>query len=146
MMNNLLSKNQFGFINGRSTTTQLLYYLDNCISTIAECGVIDIIYLGFAKQFDTVPHRRLLGYAFGVQGKLFNWIRAFLCGRTQVVKVNGGQSEVAAVLSGIPQGIVLGPLLFVVHINDICSIGVIICSFLGPEGASVMFNVFINKN
>ena len=58
---------------------QLLYYLDNCISTIAEGGVIDTIYLDFAKAFDTVPHRRLLGKlnAFDVQGKLFNWIKEF---------------------------------------------------------------------
>ena len=108
MMNNLLSKKQYGFINGRSTTTQLLYYLDNCISTIgnsiAEGGVIDTIYLDFAKAFDTVPRRRLLGKlnAFGVQGKLFNWIKEFLCGRTQVVKVNGTQSEDAAVFKWHP--------------------------------------------
>ena len=91
-------------------------YLDNCISTIAEGGLID-----FAKAFDIVPHRRLLVKlnAFGVQGKLFNWIKEFLCGRTLVVKVNGTQSEAAAVLSGIPRGTALGPLLFVVYINDI---------------------------
>ena len=112
---------QYGFINGRSTTTHLLYYLDNCISTIVEGGVIGTIHLDFAKVIDAVPHRRLLGKlnAFGVQGKLFNWVKEFLCGRTQVVKVNGEQSEAAAVLSGISQGTVLGPLLFVAYINDI---------------------------
>ena len=101
--------------------TQLLYYLDNCISTIANGGLIDTIYLDFAKAFDTVPHRRLLGKlnAFGVQRKLLNWIKEFLCGRTQAVKVNGAQSDAAAVLNGIPQGTVLGLLLFVVCIKDI---------------------------
>ena len=84
------------------------------VSTIAEGGVVD-------TAFDTLPHRRLLSKlnAFGVQGKHFNWIKEFLCGRTQVVNVNGAQSEAAAVLNGIPQGTVMGPLLFVVYINDI---------------------------
>ena len=74
LKNRLLSNKQYGFINRRSTTTQLLYYLDQCVSTIAEGGVIDTIYLDFAKAFDTVPHHRLLGklQAYGMQGKLFH--------------------------------------------------------------------------
>ena len=58
--NKLLSAKQFGFIPGRSTTTQLLYYLDKCVQTIADGGVVDAIYFDFSKAFDTVPHRRLV--------------------------------------------------------------------------------------
>ena len=69
---NLLSKRQYGFIFGRSTTLQLLYYLDECMNVTAKGGVVDAIYLYFAKAFDTVPHRRLIGKleAYGIMGTL----------------------------------------------------------------------------
>ena len=118
---NLLSMKQHGFISGRSTTTQLLKYLDKCVETIVDGGVVDSIYMDFAKAFDTVPHRRLMVKlrSYGIKGKILNWISSFISKRTQVVVVNGKESTLGHVLSGIPQGSVLGPILFLIYINDI---------------------------
>ena len=122
--NDLLSEKQFGFVSGRSTVTQLLNYLDICADVIANGGIVDSIYFDFSKAFDTVPHRRLSVKmkAYGIEGKLLAWVEAFLSGREQVVRVNGELSSSKAVISGIPQGSVLGPLLSVIYINDLSDV------------------------
>ena len=81
---------------------------------------MDAIYLDYAKAFDTVPHKLLLSKlsGFSIGGKLLKWIAAFLEGRRQRVIVNGSRSSWTRVTSGIPQGSVLGSLLFVCYVND----------------------------
>ena len=92
-INKLLSSKQFGFISGRSTITQLLKYLDECIDKIVNGEVVDTMYFDFTKAFDTAPHRRLLhklaAYAYGINANIHRWISAFLNDRIEVVVVNG---------------------------------------------------------
>ncbi len=119
--NNLFSSKQFGFISGRSTVLQLLYVLDLWTDILDNGGSLDVIYCDYMKAFDKVPHRRLIQKlkAYGIESSVLSWIESFLSGRSQQVAVNGIRSESRDVTSGIPQGSVLGLILFVIYVNDL---------------------------
>ncbi len=119
--NNLYNISQHGFRNGRSCLSQLLSHYDKILEILASGSNVDTVYLDFAKAFDKVDHGILLKKLslLGIRGKLLEWIKSFLSSRKQMVLVNGVLSDPASVTSGVPQGSVIGPLLFLVLIGDI---------------------------
>jgi len=121
--NKLLSPNQHGFVPRRSCCTQLLHALIDWTLSLDEHFPTDVIYFDLSKAFDTVPHARLLLklQAYGINGKLLDWFKSFLTDRYQSVKVNGSLSCWERVRSGIPQGSVLGSLLFALYVNELPS-------------------------
>ena len=133
--NNKFSVNQHGFVPLGDCSTNLLICVEKWIEILESNDCVDVVYTDFSKAFDSVPHQRLLRKLKkkGVTGKLLAWIAAFLNNRHQQVRVDDEFSTWKRVKSGIPQGSVLGPILFVIFINDMPDVVESICQLFADD-------------
>ena len=119
--NDWLNEGQHGFSPGFSCESQVIAVCQDIADSLDDGDKIDVVIVDFSKAFDLVSHGRLLTKIAksGVDSRLVVWIREFLLGRTQRVGVGGQLSEEVRVTSGVLQGSLLGPLLFLAYVNDI---------------------------
>ena len=145
--NHLNNKNQHGFTPKMSTVTNLIEVLNIWSESVSHGIPVDVLYLDYEKAFDKVPHERLIRQLnkFGIKGNTLLWIKDYLHDRSQRVRVNGAMSSSIKVLSGVPQGSVLGPALFLIFVADVSSI-INNCISLYADDTKIFNSLFENSH
>ena len=118
---NYISKKQHAFLRRHSTATNLLECTHDWVISLSKNMCVDVVYIDFSRAFDSIVFSKLLSKlsSYGIDGKLLSWLDAFLHNRLQYVVIENCFSNVSDVVSGVPQGSVLGPIMFLIFINDI---------------------------
>ena len=140
--NNILTNNQYGFREKSSTTFALIDLIDDLSNSIEKKEYTIGVFLDLKKAFDTIDHTLLLRKLefYGIRGVSYQWIKSYLENRKQFVSYNNVSSDHSNVICGIPQGSVLGPLLFILYINDICNVSNILKFILFADDTNVFYS------
>lgn len=142
MNNSFFSERQFGFLPGRSTDDALLSHITDIVSHTERGSMAVALYLDITKAFDTVDHDILVErlYAYGIRGVILDWFASYLKGRYQVVRIGEGVSSPLKIVSGVPQGSTLGPLLFLIYVNELLQIKISGRIYSFADDTSVLFS------
>ena len=144
--NNILYDYQFGFRPKHSTQQAIITLIDKITKSLDNGDIVISLFIDLKKAFDTVDHRILLRklYAYGIRGTMLKWIESYLYGRTQYVVFDGQESEIHGVQCGVPKGSILGsilgPLLFILYMNDSCNVSDIFFAIMYADDTSLVVN------
>ena len=136
---NLLYKLQFGFREKHGTDTALIILIDKIMSAINEDEIVLGVFLDLSKTFDTVNHKILLMkmYKYGIRGVALSWFESYLSNRNQYVSFSNYNSESMLISCGVPQGSILGPLLFLLYVNDMANVSSVLFTILFADDTNV---------
>ena len=140
--NEILYDYQFGFRSKHSTQQALITLVDNVTKSLDGSNIVISLFIDLKKAFDTVHHRILLRklYAYGIRGILLKWFESYLTDRSQYVIYDGVESEIRPVECGVPQGSILGPLLFIISMNDICNVSDLMFAIMYADDTCFLMN------
>ena len=136
---NIFNQNQFGFRNNHSTFMALIILVENLVDALDNENCAVGIFLDFQEAFDTVDHGILLGklYCYGIRGIAHEWFVIYLSNRQQSVIYSGHESELKVMRCGVPQGSMLGPMLFLLYINDLTNVSSFFMTILFADDTNV---------